>query len=83
MGALLYPLLRMNRYIRKGAVEVAFITFLFYCNLLMGEFERSAAGQKRGLWWAIKDVLTPINFAIAIASALMAYVFFEFLRKKI
>jgi len=37
--------------------EIAFIVFLFYSNLLMGEFERSGMGQKRGLAWAIEDVL--------------------------
>ena len=29
-------------------IEVGFIIFLFYSNLLMGEFERSGMGQKRG-----------------------------------
>ena len=29
-------------------IEVGFIIFLFYSNLLMGEFERSGMGQKKG-----------------------------------
>ena len=35
-----------------------------------------------GLGWAIEDILTPANFAIAIAAALVGYVVFEFLRSK-
>ncbi|MGA9306608.1 MAG: hypothetical protein WBW31_14490 [Candidatus Sulfotelmatobacter sp.] len=63
-------------------IEVSFILFLFYANLLMGEFERSGWGQKRGLAWAIKDVFTTANFEIALIAALMGYILFEFLRKQ-
>jgi hypothetical protein len=58
-----------------------FIVFL-YSNLLMGEFERSGMGQKRGLAWAITDVVTSSNFAIAMLAALAGYVLFEFLRRR-
>ena len=63
-------------------IEVGFIIFLFYSNLLMGEFERSGMGQKRGLAWAIRDVLTVSNFEIAAISALIGYLLFEFLRTR-
>ncbi len=63
-------------------IEVSFIIFLFYANLLMGEFERSGIGQRRGIAWAIKDVLTVANFAIAVIAALVGYILFEFLRKR-
>ena len=33
-------------------IEVGFIIFLFHSNLLMGEFERSGMGQRRGLAFA-------------------------------
>ena len=56
--------------------------FLFYSNLLMGEFERSGMGQKRGLAWAIGDVFTAANFEIATIAALIGYVLFEFLRER-
>jgi hypothetical protein len=36
-------------------IEVGFIIFLFYSNLLMGEFERSGIGAKWGVVWAIED----------------------------
>jgi hypothetical protein len=63
-------------------IEAGSIIFLFYSNLLMGEFERSGMGQKRGLVWAIRDILTAANFEIATITALSAYILFEFLRKR-
>ena len=72
----------MKKNIWRAVIEVAFIMFLFYSNLLMGEFERSGMGQKKGLVWAIGDVLTVANFEIAMVAALIGYVFFEFLRKR-
>jgi len=73
----------MKKNIWKALIEIAFIMFLFYANLLMGEFERSGIGRKRGLVWAIGDVLTLANFEIAAVAALIGYVFFEFLRQKL
>jgi hypothetical protein len=55
---------------------------LFYSNLLMGEFERSGMGQKRGVAWAIGDVFTAGNFEIATIAAFVGYIVFEFLRKR-
>jgi hypothetical protein len=66
----------------RAVIEVAFIVFLFYSNLLMGEFERSGLGRKRGLVWAIEDVFTAANFEIAMIAAIIGYILFEFLRKK-
>ncbi len=72
----------MKKRVLRAVIEVGFIIFLFYANLLMGEFERSGMGQKRGLTWALGDVLTLTNFEIAAMAALLGYAFFEFLRKK-
>jgi len=72
----------MKKNFWRAAIEVGFIVFLFYANLLMGEFERSGMGRKRGLAWAIEDVFTLSNFAIAMMAGLIGYVLFEFLRKK-
>ena len=66
----------------RAFVEVAFIVFLFYSNLLMGEFTR-ANGQGKTFAFALGDILTPANFAIAIVSAFIGYGVFEFLRKKL
>ncbi len=73
----------MKRNILRAVIEIAFIIFLFYSNLLMGEFERSGMGLRRGLTWAIEDMVTRANFEIAMMAALIGYVFFEFLRKKL
>ena len=64
-------------------IEVGFILFLFYSNLLMGEFERSGKGQASGLVWAIVDIFSTANFVIAIVAALIGYVVFESLRSKL
>ena len=72
----------MKNNVLRAVIEVAFIIFLFYSNLSMGEFERSGIGQKRGLAWAIGDVFTSANFGIAMVAALIGYSLFEFLRTK-
>jgi len=66
----------------RALIEVAFIVFLFYSNLLMGEFERSGMGRSRGLVWAIKDIFTIANFEIAMLAAFIGYILFEYLRKR-
>jgi hypothetical protein len=66
----------------RAVVEVGFIVFLFYSNLLMGEFT-AASGKGKTLAFALHDIATPANFAIALVSALIGYVVFEFLRKKL
>ncbi|MFZ0991451.1 MAG: hypothetical protein WAN29_06065 [Candidatus Sulfotelmatobacter sp.] len=72
----------MKKNAFRAVVEVGFIMFLFYSNLLMGEFERSGMGQKKGIAWAIRDVFTMANFEIAMVAALIGYILFEFLREK-
>ena len=72
----------MKKNIGRGLIEIGFIIFLFYSNLLMGEFERSGMGQKNGLLWAVSDVFTNANFQIAAIAALIGYVLVEFLRAK-
>jgi len=72
----------MKKNIWRALIEIAFILFLFYSNLLMGEFERSGMAQTRGLAWAIRDIFTAANFEIAMIAALIGYILFEFLRKR-
>ncbi|MFZ1011482.1 MAG: hypothetical protein WAN65_31890 [Candidatus Sulfotelmatobacter sp.] len=72
----------MKKNVWRAVIEIGFILFLFYANLLMGEFERSGMGQRRGISWAITDVFTATNFEIAITAALIGYILFEFLRKR-
>jgi len=72
----------MKKSVWRAIIEITFIIFLFYSNLLMGEFERSGMGQKRGLSWAIADVFTGANLKIGVLAALVAYIVFDFLRRR-
>ena len=72
----------MKKNVWRALIEIGFIIFLFYSNLLMGEFEHSGAGRTRGIAWAIGDVFTLVNFEIAALAAVIGYILFEFLRKK-
>ncbi|HXR38808.1 MAG TPA: hypothetical protein VN776_06930 [Terracidiphilus sp.] len=66
----------------RAVIEVAFIIFLFYSNLLMGEFT-GANGQGKSMVFALRDIFTGTNFLIALVSAFIGYVVFEALRKKL
>ncbi len=66
----------------RAVIEVAFIVFLFYSNLLMGEFT-AANGHGKSLSYALNDIFTGTNFLIAMVSAMIGYVIFESLRKKL
>jgi hypothetical protein len=66
----------------RAMVEVGFIIFLFYSNLLMGEFTHANA-QGKSLVFAVKDIFTINNFVIALISGLIGYVVVEFLRKRV
>ena len=66
----------------RAVIEIGFIVFLFYSNLLMGEFTASN-GSGKSMAFALHDIFTGTNFAIAMISALIGYVVFEYLRKKI
>ena len=66
----------------RALVEIGFIVFLFYSNLLMGEFTKSN-GPGKSLGAALWDIFSTMNFAIAVFSGLIGYVVFEYLRKKL
>lgn len=72
----------VKKSIWRAVIEIGFIVFLFYSNLLMGEFERSGNGREKGLAWAVADVLTFSNLEIALLAALIGYLVVEFLRSK-
>jgi hypothetical protein len=67
----------------RAILEVGFIVFLFYSNLLMGEYTHSGQGNGKGLLWAVQDIFTVSNFMIAIVLALIGYLFVEFWRNKL
>jgi hypothetical protein len=73
---------RLHVRIRSALIEVAFIVFLFYSNLLMGEFTR-ANGQSKTLSFALHDIFTVTNLIIALIAAVMGHGIFHYLRKKL
>jgi hypothetical protein len=73
----------MTKGVWRAVTEIGFIIFLFYSNLLMGEFTRSGMGRGRGLVWALADVFSGVNFAIAVIAAIIGYLVVEFLRKRL
>jgi hypothetical protein len=73
----------MKKSAWRAVTETGFIIFLFYSNLLMGEFSRSGMERGRGLACAIEDIFTEANFAIAVTAALIGYLVVEFLRKRL
>jgi hypothetical protein len=73
---------RTKRIILRIAIEVGFIAFLFYSNLLMGEYVRSGNGRMYGLGWAFHNIFTVANFLIAVIAGFVGYVAFELLRRQ-
>jgi hypothetical protein len=73
---------RLHARIISALIEVAFIVFLFYSNLLMGEFTRTN-GQGKTLAFALRDIFTVTNFIIALIAAVIGHGVFHYLRKKL
>lgn len=67
----------------RAVTEIGFIIFLFYSNLLMGEFTRSGMGRGRSVVWAIEDMVSEADFTIALVAALIGYLVVEFLRERL
>jgi hypothetical protein len=72
----------MKKNIRRALIEMAFIIFLFYSNLLMGEYTRSR-GYGKPLIVALKDIFSVTNLIIAVVAAFIGYIVFEFLRERL
>ena len=75
--------LRKMNPILRTVVEVGFIVFLFYSNLLMGQFTAAGLGQTNGLLWAIQAIFRPANLLIAFVTALIGHLVFEFFRRRV
>ena len=65
--------------ILRAIAEIGFIVFLFYTNLLMGEFTRARKAQMP-LASALWDVFTWTNAIIALVAAFLGYVVIEAIR---
>jgi hypothetical protein len=66
----------------RAVIEIGFIDFLFYSNLLMGEYT-ATNGHGKTMASALTDIFTVTNFGIALVSALIGYLVFEYLRNKL
>jgi hypothetical protein len=64
----------------RAAIEIGFIIFLFYANLLMGEFT-ATSGHGKTFLAALADIVTLKNFAIALVASIAGHLGFEVLRK--
>jgi hypothetical protein len=73
----------MKKGSKRAITEIGFIIFLFYSNLLMGQFTRSGMARGSGLAEAIVEIFTLTNFAIAVIAALIGYLVVEFLRERL
>jgi hypothetical protein len=73
----------MRKNVAKAVIEIGFIIFLFYSNLLMGEFTHSGEAHGHNFAWAVRDVVTPANLGIALIAGVVGYLLFEFLRRKL
>jgi hypothetical protein len=49
----------------------------------MGQYTVTAPGQDNGLFWAIRNIFTKENFVIALVTALIGHLVFEFFRKRV
>ena len=67
--------------LRRAVIETGFIIFLFYTNLLMGQFTRSNSVDGKSLFFAIGNIFTITNFVIGVICALIAYLVVEYLRR--
>jgi uncharacterized protein with PQ loop repeat len=67
----------------RHSIEIGFIIFLFYSNLLMGEYTHSGIGKNKGILWGVQDIFTINNFIMSIILAIIGHLFFEFLRKRV
>jgi hypothetical protein len=57
-------------------------SFLYYSNLLMGEFT-ATNGRGKSITFALNDIITGMNFSIAIITALIGWAVLEYFRKKL
>ena len=64
----------------RAAIEIGFIVFLFYSNLLMGEFT-ATAGRGKTLMAGVVDIVTVKNLAIGLITAIVGHLGFESLRR--
>jgi hypothetical protein len=71
----------MKRRIFHALIEMAFIIFLFYSNLLMGAYTRGNITRHHSFLWSLGSIFTVQNALIALISSFIGYIVFEYLRR--
>jgi len=66
----------------KALVEVAFILFLFYANLLMGQYVRTVP-RRPPLLVALRNIVTLEDFLVGLSCAVVGHVMFDWLRRRL
>jgi hypothetical protein len=71
-----------SKTLLRALAEIAFIIFLFYTNLLMGEFTRARSmPHSLSMLSALSDIFTPANAVIGLIGAIIGYFCIESFRK--
>ena len=71
-----------SKKLLRALAEVAFIIFLFYTNLLMGEFTRSRSmPHALTILSGLSDIFTPTNAIVGLIGAIIGYFCIESFRK--
>lgn len=63
--------------------EATIIIFFLYSILLIREYTHSGIGQNKGIIYALQDMFTLTNSAIAISTAIIGAFVVEFIRRKL
>ncbi len=73
-----------SRRLVRALAEIGFIIFLFYTNLLMGEFTRfRRAEHAASIIGVLYDLFTPVNALIGLTGAIVGYFCIEGIRKRL
>jgi hypothetical protein len=67
----------------KTLTEMMFIIFLFYSNLLMGQYTHDKLDHHVKLLQAAENIFSLENFAIAVVCAFIGHILFDRIRRRL
>jgi hypothetical protein len=67
----------------RALLEMGFIIFLFYSNLLMGQYNLGHTFADRPILTAVRAIVTVDNFIIAVLAAVIGHVAFDWMRRRL
>lgn len=67
----------------RALLEMSFIVFLFYSNLLMGQYNAGHSFSDRPLLVACKNIITFDNFIVGVIAAFFGHVAFDNIRNRL